>query len=301
MGAVNATMEAGTSASATARGAWDVQLAAAHIQDALDGIERPHPRRGARRAHLGHLLLRVPVRLVLVLNVLLCFFDTPDWTRDSSANITDPNGMYPRFDLPMLTDGPATALAAAALALLVIDLALQVAFQGPAAFCSRGLQVAYAVTVVLAALELTLSPWLPMRFAPYLRLLLLVLQSEHVLVQLRLIGRCLPALLPVAAAMGAFVVFSAWLGLVMFEGTAEGHEVMPSLAVAVWELLVCLTSANFPDVMMPAYADSRWSVLFFALYLILAHWFLLNLVLGVVYKAHADLSLIHISEPTRPY
>ena len=39
---------------------------------------------------------------------------------------------------------------------------------------------------------------------------------------------------------------------------------------------------------MPAYADSRWSVLFFALYLILAHWFLLNLVLGVVYKAHAD-------------
>ena len=60
-------MEAGTSASASARGAWDVQLAAAHIQDALDGIERPHPRRGARRAHLAHLLLRVPVRLVLVL------------------------------------------------------------------------------------------------------------------------------------------------------------------------------------------------------------------------------------------
>ena len=60
------------------------------------------------------------------------------------------------------------------------------------------------------------------------------------------------------------------------------------VAVAVWALLVCLTSANFPDVMMPAYADSRWSVLFFALYLILAHWFLLNLVLGVVYKAHAD-------------
>ena len=58
--------------------------------------------------------------------------------------------MYPRFDLPMLTDGPATALAAAALAMLVVDLALQVAFQGAAAFGSRGLQVAYAVTVVFA-------------------------------------------------------------------------------------------------------------------------------------------------------
>ena len=81
--------------------------------------------------------------------MLLCFFETPDWiAHNSSANVTDPNGMYPRFDLPMLTDGPATALAAAALALLVIDLALQVAFQGAAAFGSRGLQVAYAVAVV---------------------------------------------------------------------------------------------------------------------------------------------------------
>ena len=65
--------------------------------------------------------------------------------------------MYPRFDLPMLESAPAAGLAAAALALLVVDLALQVAFQGAAAFGSRGLQVAYAVTVALAALELTLS------------------------------------------------------------------------------------------------------------------------------------------------
>ena len=86
--------------------------------------------------------------------MLLCFFETPDWiARNSSANVTDPNGMYPRFDLPMLTDGPATALAAAALAMLVVDLALQVAFQGAAAFGSRGLQVAYAVAVALAAVE----------------------------------------------------------------------------------------------------------------------------------------------------
>ena len=54
----------------------------------------------------------------------------------------------------------------------------------------------------------------------------------------------------------------------MFNGTAEGREVMPSLPVAVWELLVCLTSANFPDVMMSAYTYNRLFAIPFVLFLL---------------------------------
>jgi hypothetical protein len=40
--------------------------------------------------------------------------------------------------------------------------------------------------------------------------------------------------------------------------------------------------------MMPAYSASRPAVLFFGTFLVLGNWFLLNLVLAVVYKAHGD-------------
>ena len=83
----NATMEAGTSASATARGV-DVQLAAAHIQDALDGpsglvtqatVRAPcSPRLPALRGRCGSGLLNVQQA------------DTPDWTRNFSPTLRDP-------------------------------------------------------------------------------------------------------------------------------------------------------------------------------------------------------------------
>ena len=58
---------------------------------------------------------------------------------------------------------------------------------------------------------------------------------------------------------------------------------------ALWSLLVLLTTANYPDVMMPAYAASRAAVAFFATFEIVGNWFLLNVVLAVVYKGHSDM------------
>lgn len=46
-------------------------------------------------------------------------------------------------------------------------------------------------------------------------------------------------------------------------------------------LFVCLTTANFPDVMMPSYERSRWSPLFFILFLGVGLYFLQNLLLAV--------------------
>ena len=48
---------------------------------------------------------------------------------------------------------------------------------------------------------------------------------------------------------------------------------------ALWSLVVLLTTANFPDVMMPAYTASRLAVVYFATFEIVGNWFLLNMVL----------------------
>lgn len=58
-----------------------------------------------------------------------------------------------------------------------------------------------------------------------------------------------------------------------------------TLGNALLQLFILLTTANFPDIMMPAYRGSGFSALFFVVFLMVGLYFLLNLVLAVVYNA----------------
>uniref|UniRef100_A0A4W6GC53 Voltage-dependent calcium channel protein TPC1 n=1 Tax=Lates calcarifer TaxID=8187 RepID=A0A4W6GC53_LATCA len=53
-------------------------------------------------------------------------------------------------------------------------------------------------------------------------------------------------------------------------------------------LFVLLTTANFPDVMMPAYSKNRWSCVFFIVYLSIELYFIMNLLLAVVFDTFND-------------
>ncbi|KAJ8408683.1 hypothetical protein AAFF_G00253180 [Aldrovandia affinis] len=53
-------------------------------------------------------------------------------------------------------------------------------------------------------------------------------------------------------------------------------------------LFVLLTTANFPDVMMPAYSRSRWSCAFFIVYLSIELYFIMSLLLAVVFDTFND-------------
>ena len=55
---------------------------------------------------------------------------------------------------------------------------------------------------------------------------------------------------------------------------------------AQWELLVLLTTANFPAVMLPAYSRNRAYAAFFVTYVCFGVFFLLNYVLAVIYAAY---------------
>lgn len=51
-------------------------------------------------------------------------------------------------------------------------------------------------------------------------------------------------------------------------------------------MLVLLTTANYPDIMLPAYAQSRLYSIFFIAYLLFGLFFLFNLVLAVFYNKY---------------
>ncbi|KAA0175186.1 hypothetical protein FNF27_03194 [Cafeteria roenbergensis] len=57
-----------------------------------------------------------------------------------------------------------------------------------------------------------------------------------------------------------------------------------NIGCAMDQLFILLTTANFPDVMLPAYHCFQWSPVFFVAYLVVGLYFMLNLVLAVSYS-----------------
>ena len=54
-------------------------------------------------------------------------------------------------------------------------------------------------------------------------------------------------------------------------------------------MLVLITTANFPDIMLPSYDRHSLAALFFVVYLVIGLYFLMNLVLAVRKCMHAML------------
>lgn len=60
---------------------------------------------------------------------------------------------------------------------------------------------------------------------------------------------------------------------------------MPDMFETMWNLLVLLTTANFPDIMIPVYSKNRLTCLFFIFFLCFGVFFLLNVILAIIYNS----------------
>ena len=270
--------------------AWQkaaVQRAALHIQDAWSGRERIHPREGQwlRKCWLLHLGLFYPTKVAIWLLIALSLFERPSWVITRLGEQPINTTLYPTSELPML---PGVADFTVEMPLLLL-----LAMDGAALAVAQGIQIIqrrrtmlYLLVLTLALCEagLTATSDVTFRLAPFLRLGLLVLQSDALLQQFDLISRTVPQVAGVFLVLIAFVAVYSWAGALIFEGT-PGFQ---GYGEAAWSLFICLTTANFPDVMTAQYHSSRTAIFFFAPFLLVGNFFLLNLVLAVVVNAHAD-------------
>ncbi|XP_042176568.1 two pore calcium channel protein 1 isoform X2 [Oncorhynchus tshawytscha] len=99
---------------------------------------------------------------------------------------------------------------------------------------------------------------------------------------LRQIFQSLPPFIDILLLLLFFMVIFAILGFCLFSpNTSDPY--FNTLENSIVSLFVLLTTANFPDVMMPAYSRNRWSCVFFIIYLSIELYFIMNLLLAVVF------------------
>ena len=129
---------------------------------------------------------------------------------------------------------------------------------------------------------------------PLVRPALFISMSRKVRENWGLLFRILPSFMDIIA-LGVFTVFFfAVVGTVLFEGTEEGKIYFPSVWMGMVNLHILLTTANYPDVMMPAYQEISWYFFYFMVFLVFTMYFILNLMLATVYdkyKREADKAL----------
>jgi len=100
------------------------------------------------------------------------------------------------------------------------------------------------------------------------------------------IVQSIPLILTVAMLVAGYTLLFAFAGFELFRTDNTNFS---SLLVSMRSLFVLLTTANYPDVMMPSYHVSWASAFYFVVFLVFGLYFLMALILAVVYD-HFSLS-----------
>ncbi|XP_063396225.1 two pore channel protein 1-like isoform X1 [Mytilus trossulus] len=104
----------------------------------------------------------------------------------------------------------------------------------------------------------------------------------------RQILQSMPPIIDMLLLLLFFMLIFSILGFYLFSGI-HGDAYFATLQDSFISLFVLLTTANYPDVMMPAYASSRYYSIFYIIYLSLELYFIMNLFLAVVYDTFSNL------------
>ena len=154
-------------------------------------------------------------------------------------------------------------------------------FASPWHVIQLGILALNAAGIVTSLLSPRSAPFLN----PMLRPLLFVAMSRSVRRSFGSFLLVLPAVSDALLLVLLLLGFFAATGVLLFsaEGAGSPFESVPR---ALLNLLVLLTAANFPDVMLPAYQENRLAALFFVAFLILGLFLLTNLILAAVFRKY---------------
>jgi len=263
------------------------------VGDALTGVRRLHPLAGSRGVYSVSEALRPACEIVRVALLALSAFEPAPWCVHAPEICTLPQ--FHVFDAEMLHSHWSALIEAGACVLLLSELCARAKYQGTPNFKSVPSQIVSSILAcgigICAILRISGGSYMRVasHLAPLVRVGLFCSASVGVRRQLKMLVRLGPPFASVLVLLGAHLLVFAWLGTTLFpRGTVEGDLHFRGLGGGLWSLTVLLTTCNFPDVALPAYAHQRSYLAFFAIFALVGHTLLLSLLCAVVYKSYAE-------------
>ncbi|CAD7699225.1 unnamed protein product [Ostreobium quekettii] len=275
-----------------------VQKASRFMEDAFYGVKRAHPMQSQEAQWWYALHLRVSYVLTAVIwaYVLLTFFEQPVWCdRIKEERGVDPcrvyNGLYPTFNIPFLSRTADMLLELAFLSILSFSLYLMSRAYGRQLYDDK-MNKAYASLLGLAILDFLWAYATPVtwfRFAPYIRIAILVVKQKEIQGQMLVIYRIMPSFGSICFLFFLFLFLFAWCGCIMFTDPSmriEKEIFFPNLWEAMYTLMIFLTTNNSPNMFQPAFRLNRWAMLYYASFSLLVLFFGLNMITAIIYKEY---------------
>ncbi|KAJ0561104.1 putative Two pore calcium channel protein 1, plant [Helianthus annuus] len=231
-----------------------------------------------------------------------CFFCQPLWCSSISEVSCRNRDYYYLGELPYLTSAESLAfkvgslivknflMQGVTLVILVVHTLFPILFEGGYFYSRNHVNKLKVISLLILSVDLVvdilhLSPVTICRIAPYIRVLFFIWNIRGLRDNLIVLGGMVVTYVNVLALWFLFLVFSSWLAYVIFEDTQQGTTFFLSYSATLYQMFVLFTTSNNPDVWIPAYKSSRWSSLFFILYVLLGVYFVTNLVLAVIYDS----------------
>ncbi|XP_063640301.1 two pore channel protein 2 isoform X10 [Pan troglodytes] len=179
-------------------------------------------------------------------------------------------------------------------AVVFIEDAIQGYLFGWAHFQKNLWLLGYLVVLVVSLVDWTVSLSLmchePLRIRRLLRPFFLLQNSSMMKKTLKCIRWSLPEMASVGLLLAIHLCLFTMFGMLLFAGGKDDGQdrerltYFQNLPESLTSLLVLLTTANNPDVMIPAYSKNRAYAIFFIVFTVIGSLFLMNLLTAIIYS-----------------
>lgn len=225
--------------------------------------------------------------LIVFTYMSLAFFEVPSWCRIDfySYDCTTHGHTVPWSNIPKLNNTGTRAIELFCIVFLLALNTFRSTFTQQTR--TRWLRDVFLWSCSLAASADILYSFITassLMYAQFIRPVIFLMVIRSVRESMMSILRTIKATAGIILLVALHIIIFAWAGLVLFFGTAEGTAYFKDIRTSLWNMLIALTTTNFPDLMLPAYYSSRFYALFFVAFYLIGLFFLYKLVLASFYS-----------------
>ncbi|NXU74303.1 TPC2 protein, partial [Oreotrochilus melanogaster] len=222
--------------------------------------------------------------LTITVILVLAFIEKPS----SLTTTSDVRYRVPAWNPPC---GLTESIELLCFLVFIVDVSVKSYLIGWEEFWKNKWLMAYILTLVVSLTDWVVSLSFfcteNVRIRRILRPFFLLQNSSMMKKTLKSINSTLPEMASVVLLLAVHLSLFTMFAMLLFARTKQDKEWMKyfrNLPDSLTSLLVLLTTANNPDVMIPAYSKNRAYSIFFILFTVLGNLFLMNLLTAIIYN-----------------